>query len=69
MTGDVVPDRYILIMRRNKMTHTICDLGSLEDIFKTINITLRGDDYDKAQDLLQESCPCYVAEWIERTHK
>jgi hypothetical protein len=51
------------------MTHTICELGGLEDIFKTINITLTGDDYDKAQDLLQDSCPCYVAKWIEKTYK
>ena len=51
------------------MTYVKCELQELEDIFKTINITLTGDDYDKAQDLLQESCPCYVAKWIEKTYK
>jgi hypothetical protein len=51
------------------MKHNICELGSLEDIFNIIQITLTSDDYDRAQDLLQDSCPCYVAKWIEKTYK
>jgi hypothetical protein len=47
----------------------MCELIDLEEIFKSINITLQGDDYDKAQDLLQDSCSCRVTEWIVRNYK
>jgi hypothetical protein len=45
----------------------VCE-GDLETIFKTIGITLTGDDYDKAQDLLQETCVCNVTDWIVRNY-
>ena len=46
-----------------------CELEDLEDLMERAGLLLTGDDYDKAQDLLQESCPCYVAKWIEKTYR
>jgi hypothetical protein len=45
--------------------HDICDYGSLEDIFKHIGIDLTGGAYDRAADLLEDTCPCRVALWIK----
>jgi hypothetical protein len=60
---------YVSFSKKVMAMKKMCDLGSLEDIFKMINTTLTDADYDKAQDLLQESCYCYVAKWIEKVYK
>ena len=45
--------------------HDICEYGSLEAIFNHIQIDLTGGAYDRAQDLLENTCPCRVALWIK----
>jgi hypothetical protein len=35
-----------------------CELLSLDEIAEQAGVTLIGDDYDKWQDYLQESCTC-----------
>jgi hypothetical protein len=41
-----------------------CELQDLEDIMKEVGILLTGDDYDEAQDYLQESCPCSTYNYL-----
>ena len=41
-----------------------CDLQDLEEIMGNAGILLTGDDYDRAQDYLQDHCSCDTYQWL-----
>ena len=45
-------------------TYISCEMQDLEDIMKTAGVLLTGDEYDKAQDHLQDTCPCSTYKYL-----
>ena len=50
-------------------TYISCNLQDLEDIMTTAGIMLTGDAYDKAQDYLQDTCPCSTYKYLLEVHE
>ncbi len=41
-----------------------CDLQDLEELMSKAGILLTGNEYDTAQDYLQEHCSCDTYQWL-----
>ncbi len=41
-----------------------CELQGLEDLMTKAGLLLTGEAYDKAQDYLQENCPCSTYNYL-----
>lgn len=41
-----------------------CELQDLEDLMTRAGLLLTGEAYDKAQDYLQENCPCATYNYL-----
>jgi hypothetical protein len=41
-----------------------CDLQDLEELMRRAGVLLTGNEYDTAQDYLQERCSCDTYQWL-----
>lgn len=41
-----------------------CDLQDLEELMNRAGVLLTGNEYDTAQDYLQEHCSCDTYQWL-----